>query len=238
MKNMKSIATGLGLVVATLLLTAQMALAAPVTIPAGLNPGDSYRLAFVTSTTTDALSSDISFYNNFVNTLGLAATGIDGWTAIASTEAVDARDNTNSNINTDGIGTAIFLLDGTTKIADNYAQFWEGGFFPARTVNINVTEDGTRLNNGLVWTGSASTGIVSTDLGLGSSQGIGQSGDIQDENCCSFWVTSSLTTLDNTLHLYALSDIIIVQGIPEPAALTLFALGLAGLGLAHRKARR
>jgi hypothetical protein len=41
-------------------------LAAPITVPTGLNPGDRYRLAFVTSTTRDARSSNIADYNLFV----------------------------------------------------------------------------------------------------------------------------------------------------------------------------
>ena len=64
---------------------ASAAQAAPITIPVGLNPGDTYRLAFVTSTKTDALNSQIDYYHNFVNTLGLAATGISGWKALVST---------------------------------------------------------------------------------------------------------------------------------------------------------
>ena len=38
----------------------------PIIVPPGLNPGDKYRLVFVTSTTTDATSPDISYYNSFV----------------------------------------------------------------------------------------------------------------------------------------------------------------------------
>ena len=36
------------------------------TVPTGLNPGDQYRLAFVTSTIRDATSSDIGVYNTHV----------------------------------------------------------------------------------------------------------------------------------------------------------------------------
>jgi len=36
--------------------------------PAGLTPGESFRFVFVTDGTTTATSSDINYYNNFVNT--------------------------------------------------------------------------------------------------------------------------------------------------------------------------
>ena len=41
--------------------------AQPITVPAGLHPGDQYRLAFVSSETTQATSTNITVYNNFVN---------------------------------------------------------------------------------------------------------------------------------------------------------------------------
>jgi len=37
-------------------------------IPTGLVDGDTFRLVFLTSTTTDATSTDIADYNTFVNT--------------------------------------------------------------------------------------------------------------------------------------------------------------------------
>jgi len=81
----KKTVTGAGALVALAAVSLTGAQAAPITIPTGLNPGDTYRLAFVTSTRTDALNSQINYYHNFVNTLGLAATGISGWKALVST---------------------------------------------------------------------------------------------------------------------------------------------------------
>ena len=40
--------------------------ASPITLPAGLNPGDQYRLAFVTNSTWNASSDDIDWYNSQV----------------------------------------------------------------------------------------------------------------------------------------------------------------------------
>jgi hypothetical protein len=127
--------------------------ASPIVVPAGLSPGDRYRLAFVAPTYTNLPSADIGYYNDYVNNLGFAATGISGWKAIASTVAVDARDNTGTN-HTIETGSPIYLLDGTTKIADNNADLWD------RTIqnDISLTETlsthtwfaGSRA----VWTGT------------------------------------------------------------------------------------
>ena len=46
--------------------TASAVQAAIVTVPTGLNPGDQYRLVFVTSGTRDATSTNIADYNTFV----------------------------------------------------------------------------------------------------------------------------------------------------------------------------
>ncbi len=66
MKKIKSITAGLILGIAAMALTATSALSVPITIPTTHNPGDQYRLAFVTSTTRDATSADIAVYNAFV----------------------------------------------------------------------------------------------------------------------------------------------------------------------------
>jgi len=106
--------------------------ASPITVPTSLSPGDSYRLAFVTSTTRDATSSDIGVYNTFVtgvaNTVPeLVALGTT-WKPIGSIATVDARDNTGTNPGV-STGVPIFLLN-DTKIADDNAELWVGGIAP------------------------------------------------------------------------------------------------------------
>lgn len=67
-----------------------------ISTPTGLNPGDSFRIAFVTSGLTNATATDINYYNTFVSTEAASYT-YEGqaitWKAIASTASIDARDN-------------------------------------------------------------------------------------------------------------------------------------------------
>jgi hypothetical protein len=102
--------------------------AAPITVPSGLNPGDQYRLAFVTSTTRDATSPNIADYNAFVTTAAnsvpeLAALGTT-WSAIASTVSVSARDNTGTNFFITA-GVPIYTL-ADTILATDYLDLWDG----------------------------------------------------------------------------------------------------------------
>ncbi len=45
--------------------------ATPTYVPTGLAPGQTYRLIFVTDSTTDTLSTDVADYNAFVTAEGL-----------------------------------------------------------------------------------------------------------------------------------------------------------------------
>ena len=62
-----------------------------LTTPPGLKPGEQFQFIFLTNGTTDATSTDIDTYNNFVNKQAQGAT-YDGqtvtWYAIASTPTV------------------------------------------------------------------------------------------------------------------------------------------------------
>jgi len=105
--------------------------AALVVVPTGLNPGDQYRLVFVTSGTRNATSSNINDYNTFVTnqvTGSALATqlttagfnlGTITWKAIGSTFATSAKVNTG----TDGSqpDVPIYLIDGN-KVANNNAD--------------------------------------------------------------------------------------------------------------------
>lgn len=236
MKVSKNLLTGLlgGIAVSLFVSGAQ---AAPITVPVGLNPGDTYRLAFVTSTSTTGTSNTIGFYNDFVNNLGLAATGINGWTAIASRNHIDARDNTNTNFTTD-IGTAIYLLDGTTKIADNNADLWDGSLDAA----LDIDESGTSGVSDRVWTGTGADGIKSPTFGLGGGADgtvlLGTAGQVTQA-----WIFSQIDNVDNNpqsmARLYAISGLLTVAEEPTavsaPASLTIFGLSLIGLAYIRRK---
>ena len=92
-----------------------------------IGPGDRFRLLFLSSTKRDGTSSTIADYNTFVQTAAAAGhTDIQayssGFRAVVCTEAVDARDNTN----TTGTGSLNIYWLGGQKLADNYADFYDG----------------------------------------------------------------------------------------------------------------
>ena len=97
--------------------------------PSGVDPGDNFRLLFVTSTTRNASATGIATYNTFVQTRAKAGHSAitdscgNQFKVVGSTSAVDARDNTS----TTGAGQAIYWLTGA-KVADNYADFYDGSW--------------------------------------------------------------------------------------------------------------
>ena len=101
-------------------------------VPTGLGSGDSFRLLFLSSTKRDATSTDISDYNAFVR-IAAAAGHADiqaysaGFAAVGSTAATDARVNTASTYTDDDQGLPIHWLGGT-RVADDYADFYDGSW--------------------------------------------------------------------------------------------------------------
>ena len=124
----------LALLISGVFATTMASQAAVITMPSGLSHGDQYRIVFVTSTTIQATSSDISTYNAHVTAaaaLNPDLAVIEGtveqtttWTAIGSTTSVNARDNTSTTGAGTGIG--IYLLN-DTAIATSYTDLWDGG---------------------------------------------------------------------------------------------------------------
>jgi len=203
-----------------------------------LNPGDQYRIAFVTSTIRDATSSNIADYNAFVTAAAnkvseLAGLGT-GWTAIGSTASIDARDNTNTNFTT-STGVGIYLLN-DTKLADNNADLWDGNI----DVPLSIDENGQNLVT-VVWTGTSEfSGQPVDDFVLGGG-GDPEEGDlitvVGNSGASSFgWAESSnLSNATTELHsFYAISGLLTVA---DTAVLAVFALGLAGLGFVRRRWR-
>ncbi len=207
--------------------------AALITVPSGLNVGDTYRLVFVTSGQRDASSSNIADYNSFVQDAAdavpeLAILAAD-WTAIGSTASVDARDNTGTNP-TLSPGAPIFDLSGHI-VADNNADLWDGGIdWP-----IRLSENGFPFlpTTTEVWTGSINTGSAQTSiLALGGSGPIFGRGTTDSD-----WIMAGTDSPTVLHHMYAVSSLLTV--VPEPSSFLLLCLaGIGVLGVNGVQARR
>ena len=100
--------------------------------PANINAGEQFRLIFVTSTTRDATA--IADYNTFVRTRAAAGVAAiqayaDDFTALVSTEMVNARANTLTRA-TDTDVPIYWVRSATvtaaSRLADDYADFYDG----------------------------------------------------------------------------------------------------------------
>jgi len=201
-----------------------------ITVPTGLNPGDSYRLAFLTSTTRAATSTNIADYNDFVtgvaNDVPELALLSTTWTVIGSTATVDARDNTGTNPN-DATGAPIYLLN-DTKLADSNSDLWDSTIDTA----FNVNEFGNTVAVVNMWTGTGPNGTESVGFALGTASVIyGTS-----STTFSQWILSGQAPASAARPLYAISGNLIVAPVPVPAAVWLFGSAIGLLGWMRRKA--
>jgi hypothetical protein len=201
-------------------LKGELGILTPETL-AGNNPatgspwavGDQYRFAFHTSATITAESPDIATYNTWVQGLANASTAYDigaddgvTWKAIGSTAAVDARDNTSTNPTVE-TGCAIFLLDGSTLVANNYADLWDGSIQNI----INITELGTEWAY-WPWTGTLTDGTAGTGGSAGNPLGsTGQVGQ-GDASVTTDWIWRVWTQdpPENLMPMYALSNPLVI----------------------------
>ena len=96
-------------------------------------PGDSYRFAFFTSARRTAEETDIEIYNAWAQDLANASIAYDigaddgaTWKVIGSTDEVGAIDNTSTTWTEEEPGDPIFLLDGSTIVANDFKDLWDG----------------------------------------------------------------------------------------------------------------
>ena len=134
-------------------------------IPAGVEPGDSFRLLFVTSTICDASCNDIADYNAHVKAAANDNASLKPFKgqfrALISTGKADAGANTS----TEGKGVSIHWLLSGEKVADDYAGLYVGDW----DSTAGTTEDGSDYT-GLVWTGISKRGEKSGRRHAGASE--------------------------------------------------------------------
>ncbi len=213
----------------TFLFFVTIASAAIVTLPSGLNPGDQYRLGFVTSGQRNAASTNIADYNTFVTNAANAVPELAAlntqWFVIGSTSTVDARTNTGTTPSSAGgsLGGPIFLLN-DTMLASSNDDLWDGSI----ATPLNFTEQMTTLTGGSspsnrVWTGSNfSNGTIFRPLG----SNLVNVGALNASN--GHWIGSTSFLDENgNGHFYALSAPL--TAVPTPSAMLLMGSGLVGL---------
>ena len=161
--------------------------AAPIVVPPGLNPGDTYQLAFVSSYTVSAVGDYPSYYDAIVQAnaddsgwyTGMGLT----WEAIASfggqtqplNEAGENDDGpiaahpcpqpsaVQANVHAMVYGQVYNTAGGL--LAEDYDDFWGVG----ATRNLMLFPDGSPLSDfAHVWTGSTEQGAPGVTHGIGS----------------------------------------------------------------------
>ena len=173
--------------------------------------GDKYRLAFVTRATTQATSTDITTYNTFVQGVANSSTlNLSGatWNIIGSTATVDARDNVSANTLVSGVGVSVFLVDGTTKIANDYNGLMWGG---PLNHPLNLDERGVLFETG-TFTGSTAEGTKDGGMVLGSTSSLTIGTTLSTGPN---WLKVYNTAPTSFLPVYALSDpLAVVSSVP------------------------
>ena len=169
-------------------------------IPDGIEPGDSFRLIFVTSSKRDASSANIADYNSHAQSAAANNTNLSGFSAqfraLISTSSVDARTNTA----TTGTGVPVHWLGGA-KVADDYGDLYDGDWDSVS----GKTEAGGSYS-GQVWTGGNKAGLKSGQRHAGAAEV--RLGDLSDATLPLSSPNSGAS--GDTYPLYAISPVITV----------------------------
>ena len=189
-------------------------------VPSGLNPGDRFRLMFLT-TSRNATPTDIDVYNEWVQ--DRAAGGHDSireyagaFYLLGCTEDDAARDNTRTTYTDDDKGVPIYWLNGP-KVVDEYEDLYDGDWDEeAKMRNRGGSE---RDNPEYVWTGCGHNGAVSSGAWLGHDKptiGLPDGTEATGGPLSS----SLITDKAGSLAVYALSEVFevaVVAGSNTPA---------------------
>jgi hypothetical protein len=233
MNNLKSCRSAFASMLLASLCGVTALYAGPITVPAGLTPGEQYRLIFVTDDSYTATSSDIADYNFDVNTeadsvAALAALSTT-WLDIGSTATVNAIDN----IGIDA-GVPIYDLNGDLIASD--AGTGSGGLFSGGELmdGLGYDETGTLIPGSVsVWTGTYINGTPDDHNPLGTAGTVtaGSTGTTSG-----FWIAHHEQDPSTENRLYAISETLTVP-TPEPGSVALISLAGAALMLFRRYSR-
>lgn len=179
-----------------------------VPIPTDLTWGDQYRLIFLTTSTTDGISINIPDYNLIAAGDASAVAELNAlgatWTALVSTAAVDARDNTGTDATAAGdTGVPIYLVN-DTRLADHYDQLWLEPGYATLLTNPNIDETGSVVGGTVVRTGTTVGGVADMPLGSGNCT-VGHNSQTDKD-----WIDTGFVNNNNFYPIYAISSVLTV----------------------------
>ena len=206
-----------------------------VNTPAGLVPGDTFRIAFLTDSGMSATSTNIADYNAFVNAdakteAGGGSVTYNGtpltFSAIVSTEAVSAQANIGQT------GAPVFSMRGEVAASDTASSTGGLWSYPHPLLNGIYTDLTGNALPTYVWTGTSPNGFTNTPEAMGDQSVVfGVAGYTNIA-----WVTAGALSNDfGPLPLYGISQTLTV--VPEPASI-LLCLSAGGCGAVGAYARR
>ncbi len=213
-------------------IAAGTASAGSISTPTGLNPGEQFRIVFLSSTSTSASSGDLSIYDSIVSADATGTTygGTSPiWKAIVSNSTTKARDHIGlQNSST----IPLFTVDGTKVSAGN---LWSGSLLNP----INITIGGSVVST-KVWTGTNIDGGKQTYMGMfdipigSNSPSYGESNQANN-----LWTYVGFDAPSVLYRVYGISDVLTVPAsVPEPSTAMLVGLGgLAALGYSFKRKR-
>jgi hypothetical protein len=194
-----------------------------ITTPAGLSPGDQFRIVFVTDGVTNATSSSIGTYDGVVNTDVSNAGGVfyngqavTNWLAIASTTSVNAIDHIGSSATTQVYLVNDLLVATSTTTAPG--GLWSGGLSHAISADLlGASPPATPIPNA-VWTGTNTVGTSLAPLGVPTKSEAGNS--LQNDGG---WILGHLLQPTQLpFHLYGISPVLTVAPEPSTAIVAVF----------------
>ena len=162
------------------------------------------------------------------NSVSALATLGTTWSAIASTEFVNADDNTGTNPSISPVGVPIYTLE-NTLIAATDTSLWSGTIANP----ISNDETGSNLGPPYVWTGTGPSGSANLYLGgpavLYGAETVSSVG----------WTQFGVSPPNTSNGLYAISGVLTVPyPTPEPSTMFLACLAAAGLAVTLLRRRR
>jgi hypothetical protein len=223
----------MALVLAALIVLPVGSTFAGILTPTGLNPGDQFRIVFVTSTSSIAASSNIADYDAFVTTnavsAGLDTHGLDSvsWQVLGSTASVSAISRVALT------SPALYRVDGV-RVANSGADLWDGSIL--NPINRNPF--------GIQVTGNVGVATGTNAFGAPASSGLNAFGADtvyvgQTSQTNQNWIALGGGSSSFARRFYAVSEVLTVPGgvsaVPEPSSITIWALACAGIGLKYRK---